>query len=296
MSSTAVSQADTAFRLPGASTLRGLALRVRDVAAVLPFYTESLGMPVRNRDGNRVELAPDGRAFTLELVHDPEAPERVHPSIGLYHFALLQPDRAALAAVIRRLLDANWRVDGASDHGVSEAIYLRDPEGNGIELYRDRPKDAWSVGPNGVEMMTVPLDMAGLLRETAESGPLSPATRFGHIHLHVGDLAEGERFYAGGLGMDVTQRSYPGALFLSVGGYHHHVGLNTWARGRRSPDGATGLIGYAWAIQADTLEPLKAHLRARRVPFEDTGKGIAVTDPSGVRVEMLEAYAFEGVL
>ncbi len=289
MSARAVSRADTAFRLPAASTLRGLALRVRDLAAVLPFYTESLGMPVRKRDGDRVELAPTGRAFTLELVHTPGAPEGVHPSIGLYHFALLQPDRAALAAVIRRLLDAKWRVDGASDHGVSEAVYLRDPEGNGIELYRDRPKDAWSVGPGGVEMGTMPLDMAGLLRETEESGPLSPATRFGHIHLAVGDLAEGERFYAGGLGMDVTQRSYPGALFLSVGGYHHHVGLNTWARGRRSPEGATGLIGYVWAIPADTLEPLRAHLRERRVPFEDAGKGIAVTDPSGVRVDVLEA-------
>ena len=289
MSSRAASQADTAFHLPAASTLRGLALRVRDLAAVQSFYTESLGMPVRKRDGNRVELAPNGRAFTLELVHAPGAPDRVHPSIGLYHFALLQPDRASLAAAIRRLLEAKWRVDGASDHGVSEAVYLRDPEGNGIELYRDRPKDAWSVGPSGVEMGTVPLDMAGLLQETEESGPLSPATRFGHIHLHVGDLAEGERFYAGGLGLDVTQRSYPGALFLSVGGYHHHVGLNTWARGRRSPEGATGLIRYAWAIPADALAPLRAHLRDRRVPFEDVGTGIAVTDPSGVRVDVVEA-------
>jgi catechol 2,3-dioxygenase len=289
MSSRAVSQADTAFRLPAASTLRGLALRVRDVATLLPFYTESLGMPVRKREGNRVELAPDGGAFTLELVHAPEAPERVHPSIGLYHFALLQPDRAALAAVILRLLDAKWRVDGASDHGVSEAIYFRDPEGNGIELYRDRPKDEWSMGRSGVEMVTMPLDMAGLLQEARESGPLAPATRFGHIHLAVGDLAEGERFYAGGLGMDVTQRSYPGALFLSVGGYHHHVGLNTWARGRRSPEGATGLIGYAWAIPADSLESLRAHLRERRVPIEDAGRGIAVIDPSGVRVDVLEA-------
>lgn len=289
MSSRVASHAGTAFRLPAASVLRGLALRVRDLEAVLPFYSESLGMPVRKRDASRVELAPNGRALTLELVHDPGAPKHIHPSIGLYHFALLQPDRASLAAVIRRLLEAKRRIDGASDHGVSEAVYLRDPEGNGIELYRDRPKDAWSVGPSGVEMVTKPLDMAGLLRETEASGPLSPATRFGHIHLHVGDLAEGERFYAGGLGLDVTQRSYPGALFLSVGGYHHHVGLNTWAQGRRSPEGATGLMRYAWAIPADMLEPLRAHLRDRRVPFEDAGKAIAVTDPSGVRVDVLEA-------
>jgi catechol 2,3-dioxygenase len=280
---------NTPFRLPAAGVLRGLSLRVRDLGGVLRFYTEALGMPVRRRDGDRVELAPEGGAFTLELVHAPQAPARAHPSIGLYHFALLLPDRPRLAAVIRRLLEAQWRVDGASDHGVSEAFYLRDSEGNGIELYRDRPKDAWSIGPSGVEMVTAPLDVEALLAEAEESGPLSPATRFGHIHLHVGDLAEGERFYAGGLGLDVTQRSYPGALFLSTGGYHHHIGLNTWARGRRSPAEATGLIRYAWTIPAGTLDPFRAHLRERGVPFEDRVRGITVTDPADVRVDMLAA-------
>ena len=219
----------------------------------------------------------------------PLAPVRPHPSIGLYHFAFLLPDRASLAAVIRRLLEARWPVDGASDHGVSEALYVRDPEGNGIELYRDRPRETWSIGPAGVEMMTAPLDVAGLLAEAKEPGPLSAEARFGHIHLHVGDLAEGERFYAGVLGLDVTQRSYPGALFLSVGGYHHHVGLNTWAQGRRPPDGATGLIGYDWAIPAGALGPLRTHLRDRGTPFEDTGTGIAVTDPAGIGVDLREA-------
>lgn len=145
------------------------------------------------------------------------------------------------------------------------------------------------MGDQGVEMVTAPLDVGALLAEAEGSGPLSPAARFGHIHLHVGDLAEGERFYADGLGLDVTQRSYPGALFLSTGGYHHHVGLNTWARGRRSPEGATGLVRYAWAIPAGTLESLMAHLRNRGVPFEDASGGIAATDPAGVRVEVLEA-------
>jgi catechol 2,3-dioxygenase len=137
-------------------------------------------------------------------------------------------------------------------------------------------------------MMTAPLDVAGLLHEAEAAGPLSPATRFGHIHLHVAALDEGERFYADGLGLDVTQRSYPGALFLSTGGYHHHVGLNTWARGRRSPDGATGLIRYAWAVPAGTLTQLKPHLRDLGVPFDDAATGIAVTDPAGVRVDLLE--------
>lgn len=289
MTSGAVPETRPAFRMPAASSLHGLALRVRDLEAALSFYTDRLGLAVHNRDGNRIELAPDGRAFMLELVHTPQAPVRLHPSIGLYHFALLLPDRAALAAVIRRLLDAEWPVGGASDHGVSEAFYLQDPEGNGIELYRDRPKATWSIRPDGVEMVTKPLDVAGLLAEAEAPGPLSPATRFGHIHLHVGDLAEGERFYAGGLGLDVMQRSYPGALFLSTGGYHHHVGLNTWARGRRSPEGATGLIRYTWAMPAGALAQLRGHLRDRGVPFEDAGMGVAVTDPAGVRVDVVEA-------
>ena len=284
-----VPEARPAFRLPAASSLRRLALRVRDLEAAVSFYADRLGMPVSGRDGGRVALAPAGGAFAIDLVHAPQAPVRPHPSIGLYHFALLLPDRASLAAVIRRLTEARWRVDGASDHGVSEACYLRDPEGNGIELYRDRPRETWPTGPTGIEMMTAPLDVAGLLAEAEQAGPLSAQARFGHIHLHVGDLAEGERFYAGVLGLDVTQRSYPGALFLSVGGYHHHVGLNTWAQGRRAPDGATGLIGYAWAIPAGALAQLRRHLRDRGVPFEDTGTGIAVTDPAGIGIDLREA-------
>jgi catechol 2,3-dioxygenase len=279
----------TAFRMPAASSLHGLALRVRDLEAAVSFYADRLGLATVGREGNRVECAPDGRAFTLELVHDPQALARPHPSIGLYHFALLLPDRPALAGVIRRLLDAQWLVDGASDHGVSEAFYLQDPEGNGIELYRDRPRETWPMRSGAIEMMTAPLDVAGLLEEAEAAGPLSPATRFGHIHLHVGDLNQGERFYADGLSLDVTQRSYPGALFLSAGGYHHHVGLNTWARGRRSPDGATGLIRYAWAVPAGTLAHLRAHLRERGIAFDDAPTGIAATDPAGVRAEIHEA-------
>ena len=289
MSAAKVPEARSAFRLPAASSLRRLALRVRDLEAATAFYADRLGVPVSGRDGGHVVLAPAGGALTLDLVHAPRAPVRPHPSIGLYHFALLLPDRASLGAVVRRLLEAGWPVDGASDHGVSEAVYLRDPEGNGIELYRDRPRETWPIGPAGIDMMTAPLDVAGLLAEAGRAGPLAADTRFGHIHLHVGDLAEGERFYAGGLGLDVTQRSYPGALFLSVGGYHHHVGLNTWAQGRRAPEGAAGLTRYAWGIPAGTLGRLRTHLRERGIPFEEREAGIAVTDPAGIVVDLREA-------
>lgn len=276
------------FHMPAVAGLNRLTLRVRDLDAVLTFYTDALGLPVRRRDGSRVELAPDGGAFTLEIVHAPDAPLRPHPSIGLYHFALLLPDRAALAAVVRRLMAAGRPPDGASDHRVSEAFYLSDPEGNGIELYRDRPQAEWPQRDGGVDMSTQALDVAGLLADARGPGPLSPATTFGHIHLHVPDLAEGERFYAGALGLDVTQRSYSGALFLSTGGYHHQVGINLWARGRRAPENATGLVRYAWTVPAGTLGALRSHLDGIGVSHRDAGVGIELHDPAGVGVDVTE--------
>jgi catechol 2,3-dioxygenase len=276
------------FQMPAVAGLRALALRVRDLDAALGFYADVLGLPVKRREGGRVELAPGGGAFTLELVHAPDAPARPHPSIGLYHFALLLPDRPALAAVIRRLMAAGRPPDGASDHRVSEAFYLSDPEGNGIELYRDRPRADWPGRDGSVEMSTEPLDVAGLLAEAPGPGPLDPATRFGHIHLHVADLADGERFYAGALGLEVTQRSYSGALFLSAGGYHHHVGINLWARGRRAPEGAAGLVGYAWHVPPRTLGSLRAHLDHVEVPHRDTPAGVQLRDPAGVGVDVAE--------
>jgi catechol 2,3-dioxygenase len=174
--------------------------------------------------------------------------------------------------------------DGASDHGVSEALYLRDPEGNGIELYRDRPRETWPLENGQVAMVSARLDVDELLGDAPRSGPLHPATRFGHIHLHVADLRDGERFYADTLGLAVTQRSYPGALFFSAGGYHHHVAVNTWARGASASDGATGLVSYAWKIPAGTGPALEAHLRAQGVPYAHSDAGLALTDPVDVRV------------
>jgi catechol 2,3-dioxygenase len=277
-----------AFHMPAVAGLTHLTLRVRDLDGALRFYRDTLGLAVRARAGDRAELAPDGGAFELELVHAPQAPVRPHPSIGLYHFALLLPDRPSLAAVIRRLVEAERPPDGASDHGVSEAFYLDDPEGNGIELYRDRPPAEWPRRGEGVEMTTRALDVGALLAEAPREGPLSPRTRFGHIHLHVPDLAEGERFYAGALGLDVTQRSYSGALFLSTGGYHHHVGINLWARGRRAPDGATGLVGYDWGVPAGTLAALRASLEASGIEYRDVPSGIKAVDPAGVGVRVVE--------
>lgn len=276
------------FRMPAETRLAGLTLRVRALESLQGFYVTLLGLDVAERGDNKMMLTPAQGRFSLELLWDPAAPVRPRGSFGLYHFALLLPDRSSLAAIARRLLEQRWMLDGASDHGVSEALYLHDPEGNGIELYRDRPREAWPVAPGEVAMTSAPLDIDDLLATAPVAAPIHPETRFGHIHLHVGDLDDGERFYAGMLGLAVTQRTYPGALFLAAGGYHHHVGLNTWGRGRKAPDGATGLVRYAWALPAGAAKQLETHLRMANTPHAVTDGTLALTDPAGVQVDVRE--------
>lgn len=213
---------------------------MKDLGAALSFYQDLLGLKVE-ADPPRYRLFPEGKGFFLDLIHEPHAPLRPYPSVGLYHFALLLPHLKDLAGVSRRLLEAGAFFEGAADHGVSEALYFRDPEGNGLELYWDRPPEAW---PREPLMFTAPLNLEGLLGETPHPTPLPPETRLGHFHLHVGDLREAEAFFGGRLGMATTLRTYPGALFFAWDHYHHHVGANTWAGRRKAPEGATGLLGY----------------------------------------------------
>ncbi|MGI8597046.1 MAG: VOC family protein [Thermoleophilaceae bacterium] len=171
---------------------------------------------------------PAGRSSSSSRSQAPPPPRW---SSGLFHLALLVPSRAELARAVRRVTGAGGRFTGASDHLVSEALYLNDPEGNGIEIYRDRPREEWEHTGGEVRMSTLALDLDAVMAELpAGDGPdgMPPGTVMGHVHLSVADLAETESFYADVLGFDVTVRSYPGALFLSAGGYHHHVGANTW--------------------------------------------------------------------
>jgi catechol 2,3-dioxygenase len=251
--------------------LTGLTLRVRDLERQLAFYRDLLGLEVVRSEGNHTDLAPAGRKFTLTLVHEPSAPLRPQPTLGLYHFALLLPGRRALAAVFRRLLEARYpNFQGASDHGVSEALYLADPEDNGIELYRDRPREQWPFQGGKLAMVTRRLDLEDLLAESPQSAPLDPETTLGHIHLHVADLDEAERFFRQ-LGMEVTQGDYPGARFLAADGYHHHVGTNLWARGRTAPPESTGLVGYTLRVSPE----VKAKLDS-----------LTLSDPNGARVRI----------
>lgn len=247
--------------MPFPRRLLSLALRVRDLGAALGFYRDLLGLRME-ADPPLYRLFPEGRGFFLELHHDPQAPLRPYPSLGLYHLALRLADRQALAGTLRRLLEAGIPLEGAADHGVSEALYFRDPEGNGLELYRDRPEGEWPQEPL---MFTAPLNLESLLAENPKATPLPPETLLGHLHLHVADLDEAEAFFAARLGMALTLRTYPGALFFAWDGYHHHVGANTWAGKRGAWQGATGLLGYTlldpWGREETLLDPVGARVR-----------------------------------
>jgi catechol 2,3-dioxygenase len=247
-------------------------LRVADQSALAAFYGRVVGLRELDRDDGVVALGVEGGEPLVELLAAPGAPPRPPRSPGLFHLALLVPGRADLARALRRVADAGWRLTGASDHLVSEALYLRDPEGNGIELYRDRPRAEWPRIGDEIEMATLPLDLESLLAEPGsdEAAPAMPdGTTMGHVHLEVGDLTAAEPFYSGELGMDVVVRSYPGALFLSYGGYHHHVGLNTWLAAGSPPP------------PADSLGLAHYELRGEGVVERE------LTDPAGNTVRVL---------
>lgn len=298
------------FRLPPGTGIGRVHLRVRDLERSLAFYRDLLGLRPVDREPGRARLSADGRPPALVVLEeDPGAVPRPARSTGLYHVAVLFPDRPGLARAFLRLARAGWPFHGFSDHGVSEAVYLSDPDGNGVELYADRPHEAWPRRGDGrLAMATRPLDVGALVAslgggDGGEAGAAAgdgaaapPGTCIGHIHLHVADLAAAEEFYAGALGLEVTQRDYPGALFFAAGGYHHHVGVNVWAgRGApRPPEGAAGLLAYSLALpDAGSLAALVDHLRRIGLDPRPADGGWQVADPDGHRV-LLEAPGAPG--
>ncbi len=277
----------TDFRLPDTAHIGGAHLRVIDLDRALDFYRDTLGLTVVDQPGDTVALAssPDAAPILRLTVH-PDAIRKPQRSTGLYHVAILLPSRAALGKMLHRLIDLGYPLQGAADHLVSEALYLADPDGNGLEIYRDRPRSEWRMDGDSVAMATEALDVDGVLADADLSAwdGIAPGTVIGHVHLHVSDLAQSEQFYSGLLGLDVVQRSYPGALFLSAGGYHHHLGVNTWAGRMPPPANAVGLESFTVTIP----DPLAWAQAVERTGATVTGEIATVSDPDGIQVVLAQ--------
>ena len=288
--------------LSPALTLGPIRLTVADLDGVAAFYERAIGLRrIGDAEDGVVRLGADeaGARPLVELVGDAGTPPRGRRSSGLFHLALLVPDRRALAQALLRVVVGGGALTGASDHLVSEALYVTDPEGNGIELYRDRPRAEWRHDADGqLEMATLPLDLDAVLAElppaerepaAAAGSSMPPGTTLGHVHLQVSDLAAAEAFYVGALGFEVTVRGYPGALFVSAGGYHHHLGLNTWASAGGPPadPAARGLrdfaIRFADAAERDRVTNRVAE--AGHTLREERDAAVAI-DPFGIAVRL----------
>ena len=260
-------------------------LRVANLDRSLSFYEGVLGFRHIERTPETAILGAQDGVPLLELHEVPGAPPQPRRSTGLYHVAILLPSRADLGRVLLRLAEAGLEI-GQADHLVSEALYLSDPDGNGLEIYRDRPRSSWHWENGVVKMAADPIDLYALVEEGKRDAlpweVLPEGTRIGHIHLRVGDIPQAEHFYHTILGFDITAHM-PGALFLSAGGYHHHIGLNTWqSRGAGpGPETTAGLQTFVIALpNQDALMEVQARLVAYGIPIHEQGDNfIVVADP-----------------
>ncbi|WP_068773340.1 VOC family protein [Paenibacillus sp. FJAT-26967] len=260
-------------------------IKVSDLAESVAFYRDVIGLKVLGQHASTAEMSADGKRPLVILEEVPGAiriPER--SAAGLYHFAILLPSRKELGYALRHLAEHRVPV-GQGDHLVSEALYLNDPDGNGIEIYADRPRDTWRKDKSGHYIMaTDPVDWESLLAlagDEAWSG-MPAGTVIGHVHFHVGDLKEAERFYCELLGFEITLRFGPSALFIAAGGYHHHIGLNTWAGSgvQPAPANGTGLRWFTLVLPDEgELKRVIGLLQQNGIVVEERPDGFFVQDP-----------------
>jgi catechol 2,3-dioxygenase len=274
-------------RIPSDTAMGTVRLTVSDLDRSRRFYEQALGLSATERDDGGLAFGAAGEPPAVELHGNGAAPPLDRRATGLFHLAILLPSRADLGFALARLASARWPLDGASDHLVSEALYLSDPDGNGIEIYRDRPRDEWRQVNGQLVMSTLPLDLDSIVAEVRGSAgqPQAPAgTRIGHVHLQVSDLREAEEFYSGVLGFEVMVRGYPGALFVSAGGYHHHLGLNTWhSLGAAPPTpGAVGLRNFEVVLpDEEQLGRVLDRVKSAGIAIEQDTAGSLIRDPAG---------------
>lgn len=279
------------FRLPGATRLGRVRLQIAALDRSMPFYRDLIGLSVHERANGRAVLGAHGDDRPLIELVEREGTQPLRPGgrLGLYHVAVLLPDRPHLGRFVRHATDAGVRL-GMSDHLVSEAVYLTDPDGLGVEIYADRPRESWERDGSEIRMATDPLNVHGLLdaagREPWRGVP--PGTTIGHVHLHVGDIDRAAAFYHDALGFDKVVWSYPGALFLSAGGYHHHLGTNVWARGA-SPAGEKDARLLQWTIvvpSSDGVDAARRSLEAAGYAVDVDDGAWSTSDPWGTVVRV----------
>lgn len=274
-----------AIPLPPETRMGQVALTVADLSRSLAYYQEHIGLRLLDREGNTAVLGTPQRPL-LRLQEQPGA----RPSrgvTGLYHFALLLPSRLALAQTLYHFIQRQTPMSGASDHAVSEALYLTDPDGHGIEIYRDRPRSEWPFVGGRLAMTTEPFDVDGVLgelsAETAVWSHLPATTTMGHVHLHMSRMAPAIEFYVDQLGFDLIVQLGGSASFVAAGGYHHHLGLNTWAgvgAPPPAPDRAR-LLWYEILLPDETaVDALAERLAAAGVDVARNGRDLHLQDPS----------------
>ncbi len=280
-----------------AARIGAVHLTVSNLTRSRDFYREHLGLRELWRRDHGAALGAGDRVL-LVLHESPDAPAPARAT-GLYHFAILVPSRLDLARSLQHFADKGTRMQGFSDHAVSEALYLADPDGNGIEVYRDRPRDEWPRVGGRLQMTLDPLDVDGLLREAAAEtrqagGPtwegLVPGTTMGHMHLRVAFLEDSVAFYRDVLGFDLTARYGRSAAFLAAGGYHHHIAVNVWAGvgAPRPPAGALGLRHFEIVLPDETaIREVAERVAAAGMAVEADMPGVSFEDPSGNRLALV---------
>jgi catechol 2,3-dioxygenase len=282
-------------RLPGETRVGAVTLQVSDLQRSVEYYSNVLGMSVLGREDDLARLGVVGTGEQLAVLRRKPGIARAPRAgrFGLYHFAVVLPDRPSLGRFAAHLFSSGVR-PGMADHAVSEALYLTDPDGLGIEVYADRPRGSWARQGNELVMLTDPLDIADVIAAgQGESWTSMPGgTVMGHIHLHVGDIAAAEAFYHTALGLDKTVWSYPGALFMSAGGYHHHLATNVWSPGPSAREDEARLLEWALVVpHAEDAARVARRISDRGYAVSQTGLTWLAADPWGTLVRIAGTHA-----
>ncbi|UAL48385.1 VOC family protein [Sutcliffiella horikoshii] len=267
-------------------------IKVENLQRSIEFYTTIIGFQLLKQTESQAVFSATGQSPLLTIVQPKDIKPKQQRTTGLYHFALLLPSRADLGSIMHHFIAKGVRLQGASDHLVSEALYLADPDGNGIEIYRDRPAEEWNWNGSEVEMASIALDVEGLLKEGQDTkwDGLPHETVMGHIHLHVSELKDTEQFYTEGLGFEVVTRYGAQVLFISTERYHHHIGLNTWnGVGAPAPEGNS--VGLVWFSLVYSSEEKKLaavdRLKSLGYKVEVSDSEYLAKDPSGNKIKLV---------